>query len=173
MLSRFPLCSPYKTTPSGAKILKKTSKGPYIIHTVTHKHPKEREVAPEPQVVKSTGWKEIVHTRELADHSKISPMSLPKDDDLDQIYIPLSDEDVKDGSDAETDALDADSAIVVTKVSEPEKRLGINDDGWPIDPEGKPMEPEPYECCGNDCPNCVWIQYDEQMQKYKEQLKKK
>ena len=30
----------------------------------------------------------------------------------------------------------------------------------------KPEEPGPNECCGNDCANCVWKDYAEQMVEY-------
>ena len=30
-----------------------------------------------------------------------------------------------------------------------------------------PKEPEPHECCGDDCPNCVWVTYFEELEKYK------
>lgn len=32
-----------------------------------------------------------------------------------------------------------------------------------------PRMPEPYECCGMSCPNCVWITYAQEMQDYEEQ----
>jgi len=48
-----------------------------------------------------------------------------------------------------------------------------NEDGWPTKANGMPLEPDPLSCCGNDCPNCVWIQYDEQVQKWKDKLKAK
>lgn len=41
-----------------------------------------------------------------------------------------------------------------------------NADGWPVDVDGRPLEPDPMTCCGNDCHNCVWIQFDEQMGKF-------
>ena len=31
-------------------------------------------------------------------------------------------------------------------------------------PLTKPSEPDPMECCGNDCANCVWIVYWEKLQ---------
>ena len=34
----------------------------------------------------------------------------------------------------------------------------------------KPEEPLPQECCGSDCPNCVWIDYADKMVKYQEYL---
>ena len=33
--------------------------------------------------------------------------------------------------------------------------------------EGPPVEPEPGACCGNDCHNCVWILYWEELEAYK------
>ena len=33
-----------------------------------------------------------------------------------------------------------------------------------------PAEPEPYECCGNGCDNCVWTVYFEKLAEY-ERLK--
>lgn len=29
-----------------------------------------------------------------------------------------------------------------------------------------PAQPDPAECCGNDCPNCVWVQFWEKEQAY-------
>lgn len=33
----------------------------------------------------------------------------------------------------------------------------------------EPVEPEPQECCGNDCPLCVWVVYWEQQQAWEKQ----
>ena len=34
-----------------------------------------------------------------------------------------------------------------------------------------PREPQMEECCGNDCPNCVWIQYASKLADYEEAMK--
>jgi hypothetical protein len=48
----------------------------------------------------------------------------------------------------------------------------LNVDGWPVRADtGAPLEPEPWQCCGNDCVNCVWIQYEEQVNKFKDMKK--
>jgi hypothetical protein len=33
-------------------------------------------------------------------------------------------------------------------------------------PAKPPVEPALHECCGNDCANCVWIQYWEKLQEW-------
>ena len=33
----------------------------------------------------------------------------------------------------------------------------------------KPEEPIPEDCCGNDCPNCVWIEFWEELDAYETQ----
>ena len=35
-----------------------------------------------------------------------------------------------------------------------------------VKPTKPPKEPEPHECCGDDCPNCVWTTYFEELEKY-------
>lgn len=54
--------------------------------------------------------------------------------------------------------------------------------GYPVDANGKPIEPDMNSCCGNGCVDCVWVQYSEalsewqaikQMEKIAEQKKKK
>ena len=35
----------------------------------------------------------------------------------------------------------------------------------------KPKEPEPEECCGNDCRDCVWIDYWKKLELYDEQMR--
>lgn len=35
-----------------------------------------------------------------------------------------------------------------------------------------PREPFSWECCGDDCPNCVWTTYFEEMVKYREYMGK-
>ena len=34
-----------------------------------------------------------------------------------------------------------------------------------------PRNPFPWECCGDDCPNCVWTTYFEEMIKYRKYMK--
>lgn len=49
-------------------------------------------------------------------------------------------------------------------IEPPKPKYILNKDGWECDPiTMRPLEPEPEMCCGNDCPNCVWIQHDEQL----------
>lgn len=51
-----------------------------------------------------------------------------------------------------------------TPIEPPKPKYILNKDGWECDPiTMRPLEPEPEMCCGNDCPNCVWIQHDEQL----------
>ena len=59
-----------------------------------------------------------------------------------------------DHTDEEVDSGDAGAAVALELLSRPVE----------------PTEPLMEECCGNDCPNCVWIQYWEAQQKYDHQL---
>lgn len=36
----------------------------------------------------------------------------------------------------------------------------------------KPVEPDPYECCGDGCKICVWDVYYEEKRKYDTQIAK-
>eukprot|EP00457_Paulinella_chromatophora_P008279 gb/GEZN01008310.1/.p1 GENE.gb/GEZN01008310.1/~~gb/GEZN01008310.1/.p1 ORF type:complete len:101 (-),score=9.96 gb/GEZN01008310.1/:1141-1443(-) len=38
-------------------------------------------------------------------------------------------------------------------------------------PPKEPVEPDPSECCGNDCPNCVWITYFDELSLFQEYQK--
>lgn len=57
-------------------------------------------------------------------------------------------------SDEAIDSGDAGAAVALELLSRPVE----------------PTEPQMEECCGNDCPNCVWIQYWEAQQKYDHEL---
>jgi hypothetical protein len=35
-----------------------------------------------------------------------------------------------------------------------------------------PKEPDPHECCGNGCENCVWTTYFERLAEYEESVKR-
>ena len=39
--------------------------------------------------------------------------------------------------------------------------------------EEKPVEPEPYECCGNGCADCVWVDYWQRLEQWKKQQEDK
>ncbi|GMI21035.1 hypothetical protein TeGR_g761 [Tetraparma gracilis] len=49
----------------------------------------------------------------------------------------------------------------------PARSLRLSDPNQPIP---RPKEPENEECCGSDCPNCVWIQYWERLQDYERRV---
>ena len=35
-----------------------------------------------------------------------------------------------------------------------------------------PKMPQPWECCGDSCPNCVWTLYFKELEKYNKTKKK-
>lgn len=37
----------------------------------------------------------------------------------------------------------------------------------------KPIPPQPHQCCGDGCRNCVWIIYFEELEKYNKIKNKK
>ena len=37
---------------------------------------------------------------------------------------------------------------------------------------GRPVSPEPWECCGDDCPNCVWNLYFIDLENYNKKIDK-
>jgi hypothetical protein len=36
--------------------------------------------------------------------------------------------------------------------------------------QGEPIPPAAHECCGNDCANCVWIVYADEMAAWEESI---
>jgi oxidoreductase family protein len=36
----------------------------------------------------------------------------------------------------------------------------------------KPVEPDPSECCGRDCENCVYVYYERALKRWEEKVKK-
>eukprot|EP01084_Bolivina_argentea_P230153 388258_1 len=50
------------------------------------------------------------------------------------------------------------------------KQTSTNETNNKFEVTTKPQEPSPEECCGKDCPNCVWIDYADKMVKYEEYL---
>lgn len=41
----------------------------------------------------------------------------------------------------------------------------------PLRPVQRPQEPDPSECCGNGCPNCVWLDYWDKLNEYEEYVR--
>lgn len=36
----------------------------------------------------------------------------------------------------------------------------------------KPVEPNPSECCGRDCENCVYVYYEKALKRWEEKIAK-